>query len=208
MDPRITLGLISAAGAFLGAGVMIATAPDTGSVRAPTAPLPVTAPAGGSDLLDGAAPPAPVTQADDPFAGEGEEPDWGAPPPDDDPFGAPAIAPPPAMPPTTRGTQIPEGGPYPPDVRGVGQLFRDRAEQLDACMAKDGPAANEGELAVLLRVTMVPDGEGAKIDHLMAPQDKDARYTAFIACATDALSGAQITAPPGPRAVVHWSVRR
>jgi hypothetical protein len=217
VDPRISLGLASAAGAFLGAGIMLAWYPDTGTVVAPAA----------AELP--APPPAAAAAAEEPKPAAADE-GWGEPAgddpfaaaaPADNPFGAPEgenpfgeAPPPPRVNPNRPfqpGGVVPEGGPYPSDVRGVGQVFRDRESDINDCMSKQGPAANPGELAVMLRLHLETDpGDPTQgvVRQIEAVQDKEGRYQYFLECASKAIQSAKFNAPNNGTSTVHWSVRR
>lgn len=220
MDPRLTLGLVSVFGAFAGAAFMFSTAPDTGPMPAPVAPLPVeelaappvdepaaAAPATPFVPPQPAIPAAPAAPAVDPVLGL---------PIADDPWGAmpeapAAAAPPIGIKPQPRTGTIPEGGPYPSDVRGIRQLFTDKDQQIKECMTQSGPAANPGEAAVMVRLHLKADpssASGGAIERIEAVSDTQGRYQYFLTCLQQQLSAAPIQAPPAGTAMVHWSVRR
>ncbi|HMV66871.1 MAG TPA: hypothetical protein PKA64_08485, partial [Myxococcota bacterium] len=110
-----------------------------------------------------------------------------------------------------QGVIVQPGGPYPADVRGVGQLFRDREADVRDCMSREGPAANPGEVAVMLRLHLKTDPgspQGGGIERIEAVQDTEGRYQHFLTCAQTALQGAPLQAPSAGTGIVHWSVRR
>lgn len=228
MDPRIALGLISALGAFSGAALMIATTPSTGAMPGPVAQAPVEA----APALPTAAPEAanpfdapPPTPVQPP----GQDNPLGLPPVEadpwkaleegggDNPFGAPPAEPP--LPPGGRinplrpqqGVVVTPGGPYPADVRGVGQMFRDKETEIKDCMSRQGPAANPGEMAVMLRLHLKSDPgapQGGGIERIEAVQDTEGRYQHFLGCVQGIMQGAALQAPASGTSIVHWSVRR
>jgi hypothetical protein len=221
VDPRLALGLTSVAGAFAGAAVMFATAPDTGVMPAPVvveeaATTEAFAPEPAAPVPAAAAvpprPPAPQAAGEpevDPFLGLPVAGDpWQT--AGENPFGDGA---PPSTPPrpSPRAGMVPEGGPYPSDVRGVRQLFMDREQDVKDCMTNSGPNANPGEVAVMLRLHLKSDpgsSSGGAIEKVEAVQDADGRYQYFLSCVQEKFAGAPIQAPPAGTSMVHWSVRR
>lgn len=223
MDPRLALGLVCTLGAFSGAALMIATTPDTGAMPVAVAPVEVEAPVQEAPA-DPAPSPNPFAEApappqDNPLGLPPAEADpWGA--LEGDPFAAPP-APPGDLPPgpggrinplrPQQGVLVQPGGPYPADVRGIGQMFRDREADVKDCMSREGPAANPGEVAVMLRLHLKSDpgaAQGGGIERIEAVQDTDGRYRAFLGCVQGVLQASPLQAPASGTSIVHWSVRR
>jgi hypothetical protein len=198
MDARVQLGIVSLAGAVLGGALMFVLAPTLPKV--PGAAKAVAAPVAAPEVPAEAAAPAPeAPEAAEP-ASTGEA---AAPPPP-----APTVHP---LRPDAKGLLVTAGGPYPADVRGVGQLFRDKAPDIERCMTNNGPEAKPGETAVMVRLRIVADAataEGGRVEKSEAVNDPEGRYAPFLTCLQELLDASAIQAPVQPAATVHWSVRR
>jgi len=201
MDARVQLGIVSLAGAVLGGALMFGLAPTLpkvpGAAKAPAAVEAAAAPS--TPAPDGAAP----AEAEAEPQGAAPEAEAAAPPPP-----APTVHP---LRPDAKGLLVTAGGPYPADVRGVGQLFRDKAPEIDRCMANSGPEAKTGETAVMVRLRIIADAataEGGRVEKSEAVNDPEGRYASFLSCLQELFDAAAIQAPVQPAATVHWSVRR